>query len=255
MIAIAIGRVKTKPGAARSSELLSISLLQSTKMPLMKTCRPYGLYAITPPRYRQDGLLLAETEAVLSGGASLLQFRDKSGDAGWRLEMAGKLNSLCQGYQVPLIINDDIDLAAKTGAAGVHLGQGDADIAQALAELGPDSIIGVSCYNRLDLAQAAATAGASYLAFGSMFSSGSKPQAVHCPVETLLAARTFGLPLVAIGGISIENGASLVAAGASYLAVISAVFDAVDARCAAQQFGELWKKPHDRSPHSIYPQF
>lgn len=206
----------------------------------MKKCHPYGLYAITALRYPQDQRLLAESEAALLGGASLLQFRDKSGDAVWRREMAGRLNTLCQQYFVPLIINDDIDLAASVGAAGVHLGKGDATLADALAALGPDGIIGASCYNRLDLAQSAATQGASYLAFGSMFHSDSKPQAVHCPLQTLNAARRFGLPLVAIGGITVENGLSLITAGANYLAVIGAVFDANDVQRAAGQFGGLW---------------
>jgi thiamine-phosphate pyrophosphorylase len=216
----------------------------------MEKCRPCGLYAITPPRYRQAQMLLAESEAALLGGASLLQFRDKSGDEGWKLEMAGQLNSLCQRYRVPLIINDDIDLAVRVGAAGVHLGRDDAAIPLARAKLGPEGIIGASCYNQLDLAQSAATVGASYLAFGSMFPSASKPQAVHCPLPTLTAAQRFGLPLVAIGGITMENGAAVVAAGASYLAVIGAVFDTTDVQRAAERFGGLWKESQDLLPHS-----
>jgi thiamine-phosphate pyrophosphorylase len=221
-------------------------------MPAMKNCRPHGLYAITPPRYRQARRLLAECEAVLRGGASLLQFRDKSGDAGWQLEMAGQLKSLCQGYQVPLIINDDIELAARVGAAGVHLGREDASIHDARADLGPASIIGASCYNQLDLAPMAVSAGANYLAFGSMFPSASKPEAVHCPLETLRAARQFGLPLVAIGGITLENGLSLVSAGASYLAVIGGVFDTPDIQRAAEQIGGLWPEPGNVSPRSTH---
>jgi thiamine-phosphate pyrophosphorylase len=221
-------------------------------MPTMKNCPPRGLYAITPPRYRQAQRLLAETEAALLGGACLLQFRDKSGDAAWQLEMADQLKRLCQLHRVPLIINDDIELAARIGASGVHLGQGDASIQDARVALGPDSIIGASCHDRLELAQSAAAAGASYLAFGSMFPSGSKPQAVHCPVPTLRAAQKFGLPLVAIGGITMENGAPLVAAGASYLAVIGALFDAPDVRHAAQQLCGLWQEPHDGTPPSTY---
>ena len=218
----------------------------------MEKCRPCGLYVITPPRYRQAGQLLADCEAALLGGASLLQFRDKSGDAGWQLEMAGQLNSLCQRYRVPLIINDDIDLAARVGAAGVHLGRDDAAIPLARAKLGPKGIIGASCYNQLDLAQSAATAGASYLAFGSMFPSASKPQAVHCPVPTLTAAQKFGLPLVAIGGITMENGAALVAAGASYLAVIGAVFDTTDVQSAVERFGGMWKESQDLLPQPTH---
>lgn len=218
----------------------------------MKNCHPQGLYAITAPRYRRARQLLTECEAALLGGASLLQFRDKSADAGWHAEMAGQLQSLCERYRVPLIINDDIDLAARVGAAGLHLGREDASVRDARARLGPDFIIGASCYDQLDLAQKAATDGASYLAFGSMFPSNSKPGAVHCPVETLHSARQFGLPLVAIGGITIENGASLVAAGASYLAVIGAVFDAPDVEFAARQFGALWTESRNASPGSAH---
>ena len=202
--------------------------------------RPHGLYAVTAARYPDHERLLAECEAALAGGARLMQFRDKSADAGWRRNVAMRLNDLCRRYQVPLIMNDDVGLAAEVGAAGVHLGQGDAGIAAAVAALGAGSIIGVSCHNRIELAEAAAGQGATYLAFGSMFSSLSKPEAVLCTTQTLTAARRFDLPLVAIGGITAENGGSLIAAGADYLAVISAVFDAPDVRAAAQRIAALW---------------
>ena len=199
-----------------------------------------GLYVITPQRYPDDVRLLSECEAALLGGASLLQFRDKSTDTAWRFEVATQLNALCRAHDVPLIINDDIELARRVGAAGVHLGREDAPIAAARKELPPGSHIGWSCYNRLDLAESGRLQGATHLAFGSMYASTTKPGAVRCPLDTLSAARVFGLPLVAIGGITLENGAALINAGASYLAVVSAVFDAPDVRRAAEQFSALW---------------
>ena len=200
-----------------------------------------GLYVITPERYPEAERLLAECEAALLGGARLLQFRDKSTDAAWRLETAGHLNALCGRHGVPLIVNDDIELAQRIGAAGVHLGSEDAPLAEARARLPRGSHIGWSCYNRLDLAKIGTEEGATHLAFGSMYPSPTKPGAVRCSPATLTAAKAFGLPLVAIGGITLENGAALIAAGANYLAVISAVFDAPDIRRAAGQFSALWK--------------
>ena len=200
-----------------------------------------GLYVITPERYPDAERLLAECEAALLGGASLLQFRDKSTDAAWRLETAGRLNTLCGRHGVPLVVNDDIELARRIGAAGVHLGSEDEPLAEARARLPRGSHIGWSCYNRLDLAKTGSQEGATHLAFGSMHPSPTKPGAVHCPPATLTAAKAFGLPLVAIGGITLENGAALIAAGADYLAVISAVFEAPDIRRAAAQFSGLWE--------------
>ncbi|HLF30829.1 MAG TPA: thiamine phosphate synthase [Xanthomonadales bacterium] len=216
-------------------------------MTSMKFFPPHGLYAITPQYYPDAQRLLADCAAALQGGARLLQFRDKSADRDWRLEVARRLNGLCRDQQVPLIINDDFELARQIGAAGVHLGREDASISQVAAALGPDSLIGVSCYDRLDRAQSATEQGASYLAFGSMFPSATKPHAVRCSLQTLTAAKAFGLPLVAIGGITAENGGSLIEAGADYLAVVGAVFDVPDVRGAAQQLAALWEDGNGRA--------
>jgi thiamine-phosphate pyrophosphorylase len=216
-------------------------------MPALANCRPHGLYLLTAQRYPDADRLLTECHSALEGGASMLQFRDKSADSGWRKDLAGRLNVLCSRYSVPLIINDDIELAVATGAAGVHLGRTDTGISEAAVRLPAGAIIGASCYNRMELAREAVAQGASYLAFGSMFPSASKPEAVACEPGLLQAARAFGLPLVAIGGINAENGASLVDAGADYLAVISAVFGQDNARQAAEQFRDLWNA---RTPSS-----
>jgi thiamine-phosphate pyrophosphorylase len=178
--------------------------------------------------------------AALEGGATMLQYRDKTRDAGRRLQEAHELAALCRGFAVPLIINDDVGLARATGAAGVHLGEDDEAIADARATLGDEAIIGVSCYDSPQRARDAAAAGANYLAFGAFFSSATKPGARHATPDLLRGARGLGLPLVAIGGITHENGGPLIAAGADFLAVVSGVFGASDIRAAARHYVELF---------------
>lgn len=196
-----------------------------------------GLYVITDgPR----GDLLARVETVLDAGATLLQYRDKSNDVARRRNEATALQNLCARFGVPLIINDDVTLAAAVGAAGVHLGEDDIDIVSARAQLGGNAIVGVSCYDSLQCARELAQCGASYLAFGSFFDSPTKPAARRATPDLLIAAREFGLPLVAIGGITAENGASLIRAGADYLAVISGIFGATDKAIAARKYVRLF---------------
>jgi thiamine-phosphate pyrophosphorylase len=198
-----------------------------------------GLYAITDGP-RAD--LPAAVEAALRGGAVVLQYRDKSGDAARRRGEAAALLHLCRQSGVPLVINDDVELAATVGAAGVHLGEDDAAVAAARARLGPDAVIGVSCYDSLERARAAAAAGADYLAFGAFFASPTKPQARTAGVELLRAARAFGLPLVAIGGITPDNAQPLIDAGADFVAAISGVFGAADPAAAARRYANLFTK-------------
>lgn len=171
----------------------------------------------------------------------MLQYRDKTRDADRRLGEASALAVLCREFDVPLIINDDIELAHACGAAGVHLGEDDSGIVAARAALGSDAIIGVSCYDSLQRAREATATGADYLAFGAFFPSATKPGVRHAKPDLLRDARAFGLPLVAIGGITPENGRSLITAGAEYLAVVSALFGASDVRAAAQRFAALFE--------------
>ncbi|HVT32557.1 MAG TPA: thiamine phosphate synthase [Rhodanobacteraceae bacterium] len=196
-----------------------------------------GLYAITDGP-RAD--LLAACEAALDGGAALLQYRDKTRDRKRRLDEASALAALSARYGVPFVVNDDVDLARATRAEGVHLGEGDTDVATARARLGASAIIGVSCYDSLDRARALAAAGADYLALGAFFPSPTKPDARRATPALLREAKAFGLPLVAIGGITPENGVMLVEAGADYLAVISSVFGAEDVAAAARAFSSLF---------------
>jgi thiamine-phosphate pyrophosphorylase len=198
-----------------------------------------GLYAITPDE-RDTADLLRKVRLVLSGGASVLQYRNKTAGAALRLEQAGELRDLTREFSVPLVINDDVMLARRVDADGVHLGGEDGSVAAARSVLGQAKLIGVSCYNRAALAHEAVRQGADYVAFGSFFASTVKPDAVAASPDLLRQARReIAVPLVAIGGITIDNGALLLEAGANALAVISAVFGAADIRDAAQQFSNL----------------
>jgi thiamine-phosphate pyrophosphorylase len=198
-----------------------------------------GLYAITNgPR---AGLEQA-VAAALRGGAALVQYRDKTEDAERRREEAGRLCVLCRRHAVPFVVNDDVELALAVRADGVHLGEHDAAIDAARAVLGPDALIGVSCYANLDRARAAAADGADYLAFGAFYASPTKPHAVRAGVELLRAARPLGLPLVAIGGITPLNAAELIAAGADFVAVISGVFAGADPEAAARRYTNVFSR-------------
>lgn len=184
-----------------------------------------GLYAITDTANLSTETMLARTEEILRAGARLLQYRNKQADENTRIAEAEELYTLCRQYSVPLIINDDIALAVQTGADGVHLGKTDSTIADARERLGNKAIIGYSCYNDLDRAQQASKSGADYIAFGAFFSSPSKPDAAHATPEIIQTAKQrFKLPVVAIGGITPENGQSLIEVGADMLAVISGLY-------------------------------
>ncbi len=191
-----------------------------------------GLYLVTPDE--PDGDRLLAQVAPLLAETACLQYRNKAADADLRLQQARALRALCAGSGVPLIINDDIELAAAVDADGVHLGEHDAAIDDARARLGATAVIGVSCYDALARAQRAAAAGADYVAFGAFFLSPTKPDARRATPELLRQAEALGLQRVAIGGITPENAATVVAAGADLIAVISGVFDAPDPVAAAR---------------------
>ncbi len=201
-----------------------------------------GLYAITDDRRLGPDAQCGAALAALRGGARLIQYRDKGNDRARRLAEAGALAELCRAHQVPFIVNDDLRLAIAVQADGVHLGCQDPDIACARRQLPPESLIGVSCYADFDRARHAASAGADYIAFGSFYPSQTKPGAVRATPDLLARAnRELHLPTVAIGGITPENGAALLQAGADMLAVISAVFAAPDIAAAARAFSICFK--------------
>ena len=200
-----------------------------------------GLYAITPD-WADTARLIAATEAILKGGCRLLQYRNKTTSPAHRDEQAVALRGLTRHHGALLMINDDVELALACEADGVHLGIGDGDLGQARKRLGPNRLLGVSCYQSLALAEAAARTGVDYLAFGSFFPSATKPEAKRADPALLAAARTrFGLPVAAIGGIDLNNAGGLVGAGADLLAVITAVYNADDPERASRTFQHFFE--------------
>jgi thiamine-phosphate pyrophosphorylase len=203
---------------------------------------PRGLYLITPDEPDTDRLL-ARVRPLLSTGVTWLQYRQKTADDALRHAQAAALQTACAQAGVPLIINDDVALARAVGAAGVHLGEDDGDIAAARATLGPQAIIGASCYDELARAQQAVAAGASYVAFGAFFPTRSKQTSRRATPALLAQAASLGVPRVAIGGITPDNMGPLVATGADLVAVIGGVFDAPDPVVAAKAYTQGFTHP------------
>jgi len=207
----------------------------------MKAKKIRGLYALTPDLADTEKLCQL-VEASLLGGASVIQYRNKTADHNLRVTQASALLNLCRQRNVPLIINDHIQLCLTIDADGVHLGGNDGDLFEARQQLGEDKILGASCYNRFELAQIAKAKGANYVAFGACFASDTKPGAVSAPLELISRAQQeLDVPIVAIGGITLDNAALAVNAGASSVAIISALFAANDIKQTAQQFSKLFQ--------------
>jgi len=194
-----------------------------------------GLYAITPEQAERSTLARL-VEQALEGGIAALQYRRKERGS---LAEARELAAACRRYGVPFIVNDDVELALACGADGAHLGREDGALAAARARL-PGKLLGASCYDSLDFAHAAKAAGADYIAFGSVFASPTKPGAVRAPHALFAVAKPLGLPLVAIGGITLQNAPLLLQAGADALAVISDLFEAPDVAARARGYGKLF---------------
>ena len=194
-----------------------------------------GLYAVTPDLADTDDLV-ARVAAALAGGACAIQYRNKAAELALRHAQASALARVHVTRGGLYIINDDVELAAAVGADGVHIGEDDGDVAAVRARLGTDRILGVSCYDDFARAETAVAAGADYVAFGSFFASTVKPAARRADVRLLARARSLGVPVVAIGGITAENAFELFAAGADAVAVISDIFGARDVAAAARAF-------------------
>jgi len=198
-----------------------------------------GLYVITDSNLIPDARFIQSVEQAIIGGAKIIQYRNKRPEQ--YIEQAIAIKNLCQQYQIPLIINDDIQLAKQIGADGVHLGKDDSKLAIARNVLGNKAIIGISCYNEISLAKQAISGGATYVAFGRFFNSLTKPHATPCDINVLRQARkNFTCPIVAIGGINPNNGSTLITAGADCLAVINGVFGQPDITAAAQKYAQLF---------------
>lgn len=203
---------------------------------------PRGLYAITDSKLLSPEQMIEAVALAIQGGAVMIQYRDKGDDQFRRQWEAADLSNLCRPLGVPLIINDDVDLAVDIMAKGVHLGKDDADIAAARKKLPPQGIIGVSCYNDINCAIEAEKAGADYVAFGSFYPSPTKPDAVKADADLIRQAKEkLSIPVVAIGGITADNGAQLVEAGADMLAVINGVFGQADILGAAEKISKLFE--------------
>jgi len=201
-----------------------------------------GAYLIADRTHLGGDQLEPAVRAALDGGVRLVQYRDKSDNAGRRLAEARALAALCHDHGALLLVNDDPHLARDAGADGVHLGRDDLGVAEARAVLGEGAIIGVSCYNEIERAFAAERAGADYVAFGSFHPSPSKPDAVRAPLALLKRARArIHLPIVVIGGITPANAGPLALAGADAAAVISGVLDADDITAAARRLNTLMR--------------
>ena len=202
-----------------------------------------GLYAITDTQLLPGEKLSQGVAAAIAGGARVIQYRDKGTDQTRRQQEATQLLALCRQHGITFIINDDVALAAEIGADGVHLGRDDGAIESARQKL-PKGIIGVSCYNDWPRAEMAKSAGADYVAFGAFFPSRTKPNAIAADISLLTRARQeLNIPVVAIGGITAENGAALIDAGTDMLAVVQGVFGQPDIRHAAEQYAQLFNNP------------
>ena len=200
-----------------------------------------GLYAITDSHMIAPKKFTARVRQALDGGARVIQYRDKSKHHELRLEQAASIVALCKEFNAVSIINDDIELAKAVQADGLHIGSEDDDIAYARAELGANKIIGVSCYASLDLANLAISRSADYVAFGSVFASSTKPNAPIAGLDILQQAKlTLNVPIVAIGGINIDNLPNVIAAGADSVAIVSGVFASNNVAVAAQGFAKAF---------------
>lgn len=197
-----------------------------------------GLYAIADAQVLSEENLLNNVEIVLKNGAAILQYRDKTG----QFTFAQELKKLCAHFQTPLIINDDMKLAKELDADGVHLGKDDSDLKTAQNFLGNNKIIGISCYNNLDRAIDMEKRGATYIAFGAFFSSNTKPLAIKADLELLKnAKKQLSIPIVCIGGITLENADQLISNGADFLAVIQGLFKSDNLPETTRLFSQKFK--------------
>lgn len=202
-----------------------------------------GLYAITDAGLMPPPQFAERAEQALRNGARIIQYRDKSADQSLRRAQAALLRALSRRYQALLLINDDVELAAEIEADGVHLGRDDAAYASARQRLGQRAVIGLSCYNQWQRAVEAQALGANYVAFGRFYPSLSKPHAVPAELELLRRAkRKLRVPVAAIGGITLDNAAPLLAAGADMLAVIQGLFGTDDIGRRARDFAQLFSE-------------
>ncbi len=200
-----------------------------------------GLYLITDPCWKDD--LLNKVESALSGGCRLVQYRNKGAAQSLRKTEALAVQALCETYNASFLINDDIELAVAIGADGVHLGQDDSHCLIARQQLGSEAIIGITCHSDLRLAKNAECDGANYVAFGRFFPSSTKPEAVPAPQQLITEAKqSLAIPVVAIGGITLDNAPNLIQQGVDMLAVSHSLLSADNCEQRARAFNELFRR-------------
>jgi len=200
-----------------------------------------GLYLVTPDWDDTEKLLAASTQAI-AGGARLLQYRHKTASDALRSEQASALLALCRRLNVPFIVNDHLDLCERIDADGIHVGGTDASVAEVRSKIGKEKIVGASCYGDLQLARDAATAGATYVAFGGFYPSRVKKYEVAtAPSIITQALSELSLPICVIGGMTPDNARPLVELGAHSVAAISSVYSVEDHQAAAIAFASLFR--------------
>tara|TARA_B100000768_G_C11283229_1_gene380013 strand:+ start:1254 stop:1898 length:645 start_codon:yes stop_codon:yes gene_type:complete len=201
-----------------------------------------GLYAITPDE-RNLSILKSKVESSIKGGAKLVQYRSKILSKNDQKQQAEEIKKICNYYKIPLIINDDIELCSILDADGVHLGENDGNLEKARLILGPAKIVGVSCYNLIDRVQISQDMGATYIALGACFHSATKPNAPIASVDLIASVlKDFQVPLVAIGGITLENIDLIINEGVECCAVINSLFKSRDIEGTAKLFSSLLEK-------------
>jgi len=200
-----------------------------------------GLYAITPDSADLN-TLIQKTKSAIEGGAFMVQYRSKIQDRDVKMQQCDAILRLCREYEIPCIVNDDVEMCRVLEADGVHLGEKDDNIAEVRHMLGEDAIIGSSCYDQLDRAKIAQKEGASYVAFGAMFPTSTKPNAPKATLALLKEAkREIQIPIVAIGGISVNNAHDVIKTGIDAIAVITSLYEAKSIKETAETFVKMFQ--------------
>ncbi|MEY3910383.1 MAG: Thiamine-phosphate synthase [Pseudomonadota bacterium] len=199
-----------------------------------------GLYAITPDMADLN-TLIQKTQWAIEGGAFMVQYRSKIQDRDVKMQQCAAILRLCREYKIPCIVNDDVDMCRVLEADGVHLGEKDDNIAEVRRILGEDAIIGSSCYDQLNRAKQAQKEGASYVAFGAMFETSTKPNAPRATLELLREAKSqIQIPIVAIGGITVNNAHDVIKTGIDAIAVITSLYEAKTIKETAETFAKMF---------------
>jgi len=199
-----------------------------------------GLYAITPDMTDLN-TLIQKTQSAIEGGAFMVQYRSKIQDRAVKMQQCAAILRLCREYDVPCIVNDDVEMCRVLKADGVHLGENDDNIAEVRRILGEDAIIGSSCYDQLDRAKQAQKEGASYVAFGAVFPTPTKPNAPRATLELLREAKSeIEIPIVAIGGITVNNAHDVIEAGVDAIAVITSLYESNSIKETAETFLKMF---------------